>query len=120
MSFKSFLSAVGHDFKRFLDAILPFAATSGEVAVSIFAPALGGLFNSTVNAVITAEQAAAALGKQSGSGPQKAVTVLQLMGPLIKQGLTDAGRAADDVAVQKYIDAVVTILNAAPAPPSAS
>ena len=116
--FVSFLEAVGRDFKKGLDAILPIAATAGEVAVGIFAPGLGPLFNTTVNAVVTAEQAAAAIGKQDGSGAQKAANVIALMGPLIKVALEDAGKASDDAAVQKYLDAVVTILNAIPAKPA--
>jgi hypothetical protein len=114
MSFKSFLDTVGHDFKKGLDFILPFAETAGEVAVSIFAPSLGTLFNQTVNAVVTAEQAAAAVGKQTGTGAQKLASVVQLMGPLIAQGLADAGKPNDNAAVQDYITAIVMILNAIP------
>lgn len=116
MSFKSWLQHVGEEFKKGLDFILPWAETAGKVAVSIFAPALGPLFNQTVSAIVTAEQAAAAIGKQSGSGAQKLSSVVTLMGPLIAQALKDAGKANDDQAVQNYINAIVTILNATPAP----
>lgn len=117
--FVGFLKTVGKDFLKGLHFILPIAATSGEVAVSIFAPQLGALFNHTVAAVVTAEQNAAALGKQDGTGAQKAAQVLQIAGGLIKQGLEDAGRASDEAEVQKYIDSVVRILNAAPPPAGA-
>lgn len=120
MSFKSWLTKVGEDFKKGLEFILPWAQGAGEVAVSIFAPSLGPLFNQTVTAVATAEQNFAALGKQSGTGASKLSAVIQIAGGLIKQGLADAGRASDDAAVQKYIDSVVTILNAAPAPASSA
>lgn len=116
MGFVSFLKAVGHDFKKGLDFLLPYAATSGEVAVSLFAPTLGPLFNQTVSAVVTAEQAMTAVGKQDGTGAQKAASVVGIMGPLIKQALSDAGKDSTDASVQNYINAVVTILNAAPAP----
>ncbi len=116
MSFKSWLKHVGEEFKRGLDFILPWAAGAGEVAVSIFAPALGPLFNQTVTAVVLAEQNAAALGKQSGTGPQKLAAVFTLMQPVISQGLKDAGKESNDAAVQSYINAIVQILNAAPAP----
>lgn len=121
MSFKSLMQHIGHDIKVGLEFILPYAQTTGEVAVSLLAPSLGPLFNQTVAAVATAEQAAVAVKNAGGSltGQQKAASVVQLMGPLIKQALTDAGKPADDAAVQKYIDSVVTILNTAPAPPSA-
>ena len=114
--FLTFLETVGRDFRKGLDAILPFASTAGELAVSVFAPALGPIFNQTVNAVITAEQNAAAIGKQTGSGAQKLASVVQLMGPLISQALADLGKESDTASVQAYINAVVAILNAAPAP----
>jgi len=111
--FVSFLEAVGRDFKKY---VLPIAETAGEVAISAFAPALGPLFNATVSAVSTAEAAAAAAGKQSGTGVQKLAAVVQLMGPLIAQGLTDAGMQNDTAAVEAYINSIVTILNSIPAP----
>lgn len=115
MSFKSFLQKVGEDFKKGLDFVLPLAATSGEVAVSLFAPALGPVFNQTVHAIVIAEQNFAAIGKQNGTGPSKLGAVTQIAGGLIKQGLEDAGKASDEAAVQNYINSIVTILNAAPA-----
>ena len=115
MSFISVLKAIGHDFKKGLDFVLPWAAGAGEVAIGLFAPQLGPLFNKTVTAVMLAEQNAAAIGKQDGTGAQKLAAVVQLIGPLISQGLEDAGRSKDDAAVQAYINAVVQILNAAPA-----
>ena len=51
-----------------------------------------------------AEQKYAALGKQSGTGASKLADVLQIAGPVIKQGLEDAGKSADDTAVQGYIN----------------
>lgn len=116
MSFVSFLKHIGHDFKRALDFVLPWAATAGEAAVSIFAPGLGPLFNQTVAAVVTAEQSMTALGKQSGTGTQKLSMVLQLMEPLIAQTLKDMGKDGSTAEVTNYINSVVTILNAAPAP----
>jgi hypothetical protein len=114
--FLSFLEAAGRDFEHGLERVLPWAAGAGEVAVGIFAPTLSPIFNQTVAAVITAEQKAALIGKQAGSGAQKLADVVQLMGPLIAQALTIAGKAADAAAVASYVSAVVTILNAAPAP----
>jgi hypothetical protein len=113
--FVSFLEAVGKDFEKGLNFVLPWAESAGEVAVSIFAPALGPLFNQTVAAVITAEQAAAAVGKQSGGLYPKLASVVTLMGPLIAQGLKVAGKASDEAAVEAYISSIVSILDAAPA-----
>jgi hypothetical protein len=117
MSFKSWLQKVGEDFKKGLDFILPIAETAGQAAVGIFAPELGPLFNQTVRAVALAEQNFTALGQQSGSGPSKLAAVIAIAGGLIKQGLTDAGKLAADADIEKYITAVVTILNAVPAKP---
>jgi hypothetical protein len=116
MSFVSFLKHVGHDFKVGLEYILPYAATAGEAGVAIFAPGLSPMFNSTVTTVIMAEQKAAALGKQDGTGAQKMADVLQLMEAVITQGLADAGMSNKQQDVVNYINSVVTILNTIPAP----
>ena len=118
MGFKSWLQHIGSEFKKGLEFILPIAEGAGEVAVQLFAPALGPMFNSTVAAVAMAEQKAAALGKQSGTGAQKMADVLQLMEPVIAQGLVDAGKTNSTADVTKYIESVVTILNTLPAPPT--
>lgn len=118
--FVSFLDHVGHEFKRGLDALLPVAETAGEVAFKIFLPGVSPLFNATVAAVVTAEQNFSAVGKQTGSGPQKLSSVVSFMGPLIAQGLADVGKSNDQKAVEKYVDAVATILNAIPAPAPAA
>ena len=116
MSFKSWLKHVGENFKKGLDFILPWLKTSGEVAIDVFAPGLGPAYRATVTAIAMAEQNFAALGKQSGTGASKLAAVTQIAGGLIKQALDDAGKASDDAAVQEYINAVVKVLNAAPAP----
>lgn len=116
MSFVSWLDAVGHDFKVGLDKILPWAEGAGETAVAIFAPQLGPTFNATVAAVASVEQKFAAMGQQTGSGAQKLAEVTTIVGPLISQSLTDAGKPASMQVVQGYINAIVAILNATPAP----
>ena len=110
--FKRFLTELGQDFKK----ALPWLESFGEAAVSAFLPALGPLFNQTVNAVVTVEQKYAALGKQSGTGAQKLADVVEIMGPLVAVALQDAGKASDEAAVENYINSVVEILNTTPAP----
>jgi hypothetical protein len=112
--FVTMLDDVGRDFKKGLDAVIPYAQTAGEAAVAIYAPSLSPLFNQTVNAVVTAEQAAAAVGKQSGTGTQKLSSVVSFIGPLIAQALADVGKANDQASVQKYVKSVVSILNSIP------
>lgn len=119
MSFKSFMQHVGEEFKNGLVAVLPWALTAGKVAVAAFAPQLGPAFNATVTVVAMVEQKYAALGKQTGTGPSKLADALQIGEPLIAQALADMGRAHDTAAVTKFINEVVDILNAAPAPVAA-
>jgi hypothetical protein len=115
MSAKSFLDHVGHDLKTGLDFILPWAAGAGSLAVAAFAPGLGPLFNSTVAAVTLAEQKSAVLGAVK-NGPAKMADVLQIMEPVIAQGLKDSGQDATTAGVMKYVNGVVMFLKAAPAP----
>src|SRR5271167_226437 len=116
MSFKSVLKAIGHDIKVDIEYILPYAETVGKAAISVYFPALGPMYNNTVAAVQLAEKTGVAANL---TALQKAEAVLKIAGPLIKVGLTDAGKANDDAAVQKYIDSVVLILDTAPVPPTA-
>ena len=118
--FVSFLEAVGRDFKKGLDFILPFAEKGGAAAVGILAPEFMPLYNATVSAVVLAEQNAAAIGKQTGTGVQKSAAVVQLIGGLISTTLTDLGKPADDTAVQNWINTIVEILNAQSAPAPAT
>lgn len=115
MSFKSWLTKVGEDFKKGLDFLLnnPVAVAGETLAAN--ALGLGPLFQTTKVAVALAEQNLAAIGKQSGTGAQKAASVVAVAGNLIKQGLADAGMANDDASVQKWIDSVVAVLKATPA-----
>ena len=116
MGFISFLKTVGRDFKKGLDFLLynPYAASAEQIAFNIAMPGLGTIFNSTRAAVILAEQKYAALGKQSGTGPQKLADVLQLMEPVIAEALKDAGKSNTTQDVTNYINAVVNILENAP------
>jgi hypothetical protein len=109
--FVSFLEAVGRDFGKGLLRIAPYAAQVGSVAIGIFDPALSPLFSQVMAAVVTAEQSAAAAGKQAKTGPDKLAAVVQLLGPLVAQALGDLGRPNDSAAVAGYVSAVVTILN---------
>ena len=115
MSFISFLDAVGKDFKIALDAVLPWAKGAGSVAISIFDPAIAPLFNATLGVVAQTEQKFAAMGQQTGTGAQKLSDVITIMGPLIQQGFIAAGQDSTPAAVEKFINAAVAILNAAPA-----
>jgi hypothetical protein len=113
-----FLETVGKDFKKGLDVLLTnrYAVAAENVTFGVLFPGLGPVFHATVSAIVTAEQGAAALGKQNGSGPTKFAAVLQLMEPLVAQALADAGKPNDTAAVTAYINSVVNVLNLAPPP----
>lgn len=109
--FVGFFEHIGHEFKIGLPVALKIAETGGEVAVNIFAPAASALFNQTIAAISTAQQNAAALSGGM-TGPQKLAAVIQLMGGLIEQGLTDAGQPAALADVERYVEAALTIAKA--------
>jgi len=114
--FINVFKAIGHDFKVVFDFIMPWAASAGAVAISLYAPQYGSLYNATVQQILTTEAKFAAIGQSSGTGAQKLAAVVAAIGPLISQGLKDAGKDGSDAAVQNYISSIVTILNAAPVP----
>lgn len=120
MSFKSVMTAIGQDIAKVFSST-PFKVGE-EVAstvVGLAFPGMGSLFNATAQAVITAESNFAAIGKSSGTGTQKLAAVVGTAGNLIQQGLQDAGvKNVTQTTVQNYISAVVSVLNATPAPAS--
>jgi hypothetical protein len=115
MSFKSWLGKVGEDIKNDFEKALPWIEKAGSV-VTVFDPSLGALFNTTVNIVATVEQKWAVLGKSSGTGASKLADAVQIGEPIIAQGLKLAGQDSSTASVTSYINSVVAILNAAPAP----
>lgn len=140
MSFKSFLSAVGNDFKdvfAFLGSAKGQAAVAGveatAVAVTtainpIAGAALTGfetLLNAGLKEVISIEAVAAAAGAQSGTGTQKAAAVVSAIAPSTGAFLQSIGVSAPtDAQVQSLSttlsNSLVAILNAVPAPTTAS
>jgi hypothetical protein len=118
MSFTSVLKKIGQDIaKVFSSNIFQTGEKIAVGALDLAFPAMGPLFNTTAQAVMTAEANFAAVGKSSGTGAQKLAAVVTNAGNLIEQGLKDAGVAnVTQSTVENYISAVVTILNATPAP----
>lgn len=110
--FVSFLEHVGHDFKVGFDKVEPY------VGLAALIPGAGAIVTGVVGAIITVEQKFAAAGLQNGTGPQKLSEVTAIMGPLISEFLTVAGKTADAAAVTKYINDIVAVLNDQPAPTS--
>lgn len=117
MGFTSVMKKVGQDIEKvFLSPWFQTGVNLAEGVIGLAVPALGPLFNATANAVMTTEANFAAVGKSSGTGQQKLASVVAGSGNLIQQLLKDAGvKDTSQTAVENYISAVVSILNAVPA-----
>ena len=139
MSFKSFLSAVGHDFVSVFHFL---GSTSGQsiitgteavvnAAVGAVNPAvLAGLtgvetlINNGLKQALNMEAAAAAVGAQSGTGAQKSAAVVASLAPQVgtflqSVGVSNPTSAQVETLSTALANGLVTILNAIPAPPSA-
>ena len=112
-SFKTILGDIGHFLEKvFSPGVIQIAASVLDIAF----PALMPLINSTATAIINVENAAIAAGKQSGSGEQKAALVIQAIEAQYTQFANLNGIPVVPAAMQKYVDAVVALLNSFPAP----
>ena len=138
MTFKSFLSAVGHDLGVGVKAVFNFLGSSqGQAAVAgtetaaatvatLINPAAGaavtafeGVFNGALKEVIAVEASASAAGLQSGTGAQKLAAVTEAIAPNVQAFLTSIGISSPTgEQVQTYSTAlangIVAILNAIP------
>lgn len=124
MSFKSFLSAVGHDFENGLNLVLGDAskiATAEAPVLAALNPQAGALASKIASLstqayaiVVQTEQKFAALGKQSGTGVQKAAEAISILTPAVAQVLGLAGEQLSTGA-SAFIEGAVGILNALPA-----
>ncbi|HEY4045562.1 MAG TPA: hypothetical protein VGM27_01745 [Acidobacteriaceae bacterium] len=124
MSFKSFLSAVGHDFENGLNLVLgdvskiatieaPILATLNPQAGAL-ASQIAALSTQAYGIVVQTEQKFAALGKASGTGVQKAAEAITILTPAVAQVLGLAGQRLS-TSVSAFIEGAVGILNALPA-----
>ncbi len=113
-TFTSVLSSIGTGLKDFFDKLLPIAVAA-EPIIDVAFPGIGALYNTTVAMVINAEIAAAAAGKQNGTGPQKLAAVVQALTPIATQYLASQGITADQAQITAWVNAVVASLNALPA-----
>jgi uncharacterized membrane protein len=114
MSFKSFLTAVGQDFKKGLDFALKLEPAA-EVALTIADPPVAALLHVTTATIMATEQKFAAMGSQSGTGAQKAAQSIQILEPVVKSILAPYGVTVDTEYMQKYINSFVALLNLLPA-----
>lgn len=107
--FISFLQSAGSDVEKvFTDIFTPTNVSVAEGVVSTIYPAASVVFNLVANTVIVVEQKYAALGKQSGTGTQKAAEVLAIVGSTVASILSSNKITGDATAI---INAVVAFLN---------
>jgi hypothetical protein len=136
VSFKSFLSATGHDFVgilKFLGSTQGQTVVSGaEVAAAAIGsavnPALGAsilgvesLVNAGLKSALSIEASAAAVGAQSGTGTQKLAAVTASLSGQAGSFLQSIGVSSPtDEEVQTLATAIgnasAAVLNAIPAP----
>jgi hypothetical protein len=116
------MKAIGKDVEKvFLSPWFQTGVKIGEEVVSMAIPALSPAFSLTAQAILTTEANFAAVGQQTGTGAQKLASVISSSGNLIAQALKDAGVSnVTQQTVADYISAIVTLLNATPAPSAAA
>ncbi len=135
MTFKTFLSDFGKDFKAVFSwlgsasgqATITGVETTTVAVASAINPAAGlviagveTLINSALKEIISVEAVAAAAGAQTGTGAQKAAAVISAITPQVAALLTSVGVSAPtSTQVQNVATAVnnglVSVLNALPA-----
>jgi hypothetical protein len=112
-TFKSVLSGIGHFFEKvFTPGNIAIAAS----VVDIVLPQFSTLTNAAASAVINAENASIAAGKQSGSGAQKSAFVITAIEAQYEAFAKANGIPVIPANVQKYVDATVLMLNSFPMP----
>jgi hypothetical protein len=110
--FKSFLSGLGHVLVKIFN---PTTIKVGATVADILLPQFSSLINAAAGAVINAETAAIAINQQSGSGTTKAALAIAAI-----ENEYNAFAVANNIPrvpgdTQKFIDAVVAVLNSIPA-----
>lgn len=113
MSIKSFLSAVGADFKKGLDFALKLEPAA-ETALDVIDPPIAALLHVTTATVMNVEQKFTAMGSQAGTGAQKLAEAVQILEPSVISTFAQYGVTLDSSGVQKYINALVALLNTLP------
>lgn len=124
MSFSSFLSAVGKDFEKGLNVVLGDISKIATAEAPVLAginPAAGAIATQIASLstqaqaiVLQTEQKFAAMGKQTGSGAQKAAEAISILAPAVAQVLGLAGQSLS-ATTAALINGAVAILNALPA-----
>jgi hypothetical protein len=137
MSFKSFLSAAGHDFAKVFNwlgstqgqsTVTALEGTAAVIGTAVGGPGLGAaisgvelLINSGLKQILSMEASAAAVGAQSGTGAQKTAAVSAVLAPQIHDLLVSLGVAEPtseqvQTVATSLTTGLVAVLNALPVP----
>lgn len=114
-SFHSILADIGNALKKVF-SIGVKAAIVAEPIVNIAFPGISALYNLTVGAAANAEANAVVAGAQSGSGPQKLALVVASIEKDFAAYAQAAGIPYTQATIEAWVTAVVSTLNAIPAP----
>lgn len=124
MSFSSFLATVGKDFENGLNVVLGDISKIATAEAPVLAginPAAGAIATQIASLstqaqaiVLQTEQKFAAMGKQTGTGVQKAAEAISILAPAVAQVLGLAGQSLS-ATTAALINGAVAILNALPA-----
>lgn len=114
-SFKTILGDIGNALKKIF-AVGAEAAVIAEPIIDVAFPGISALYNLTVNAAANAEANAVAAGAQTGTGPQKLALVVASIEKDFAAYATAAGIPYSQATIQAWVNAVVSTLNAIPAP----
>lgn len=122
--FVTVMEKIGEDVLKDFEIVVQYLPDAAAVAGLIF-PSETAPIAATVTsvdliqkAVATVEQKFAAVNLASGTGTQKAATVLSIVGPAVTQLLASEGITYNQTQISNLIDAVVAILKVTPAPAS--
>lgn len=111
----TFLQHVGQDIEHGFATAAPIIQDA-EPYLNVVFPGFGPLFSTIANEAISVEQKFAVIGKQTGTGEQKAAAVLAVIEPVAQQVLTTAKLPSDQETITRLINGVVALLNGLPAP----
>lgn len=110
-----FLTAFGKGFKKVFSVVQPIEAAAAPFITAAF-PGVGAAINLVFNSVANIEASFEASGINNQASAQKLATVVNIVEPAVIQLLAKEGIKADTPTVQAIVNAVVSVLNAIPAP----
>jgi alcohol dehydrogenase class IV len=113
MAVPKWLSGIGHALEHVFGN--PIVIQTSAAIADMFLPVFKPLIDEAASAVISAETAAMAISKQSGTGTQKLAYAMNQFWPVYQQLAKVYGWPADPQHAQEILTLVTNLLNAMPA-----